>query len=103
MNILELGETFKKARLGQRLTQQEVANLACVSVSTISRFERGELLDFGILCLFNLFRVVGLDLVARPHGHQRTLDDIQREKAAARQPVAAAVSGQRVKHRRRDA
>jgi transcriptional regulator with XRE-family HTH domain len=81
MDILQLAGIFRAARINCRLTQQDVADGAGVSVVTVSRFERGELLEIGTVKLLNLFRLVGLELYPRPLGHVRTLDDIQRQRA----------------------
>lgn len=81
MDILELANAFRAARINSRLTQQDVAGGAGVSVVTVSRFERGELLEIGTVKLLNLFKLVGLELQPRPLGHVRTLDDIQRQRA----------------------
>ena len=83
MDIIELGQTFRAARIAQRLTQQQAAQHAGVSVATISRLERGDLLEIGVVKLIGLFHLVGQDLVPRPKGHTRTLDDIQRENIQA--------------------
>lgn len=83
MDILQLANAFRSARLECRLTQQDVARGAGVSVVTVSRFERGELLEIGVVKLLNLFSQVGLELYPRPLGHLRTLDDIQRERSAS--------------------
>ena len=80
MDILELGQAFRAARIEHRLTQQEVAQQAGVSVPTVSRFERGDLLEMGVVKLLTLFNLVGLELYPRPLGQSRTLDDIQRER-----------------------
>lgn len=81
MDILQLANVFRTARLECRLTQQDVARGAGLSVVTVSRFERGELLEIGVVKLLNLFNQVGLELYPRPLGHSRTLDDIQRERS----------------------
>ena len=81
MDILQLASAFHAARINCRLTQQDVAGGAGVSVVTVSRFERGELLEIGTVKLLNLFKLVGLELYPRPLGHVRTLDDIQRQRA----------------------
>lgn len=83
MDIVELGQAFRAARIARRLTQQDAARHAGVSVATISRLERGDLLEVGVVKLISLFGLVGLDLTTRPKGHTRTLDDIQRENSVA--------------------
>ena len=84
MDIVELGQVFRAARIARRLTQQDAARHAGVSVATISRLERGDLLELGVVKLISLFGLVGLDLTTRPKGHTRTLDDIQRENSSAK-------------------
>lgn len=84
MDIVELGQVFRAARIARRLTQQDAARHAGVSVATISRLERGDLFELGVVKLISLFGLVGLDLTTRPKGHTRTLDDIQRENSAAK-------------------
>ena len=84
MDIVELGQAFRAARIARRLTQQDAARHAGVSVATISRLERGDLLELGVVKLISLFGLVGLDLTTRPKGHTRTLDDIQRENSVAK-------------------
>lgn len=83
MDILQLAKAFRSARFECRLTQKEVARGAGLSVVTVSRFERGELLEIGVVKLLNLFNQVGLELYPRPLGHLRTLDDIQRERSTS--------------------
>lgn len=89
MDIVELGLAFRAARIARRLTQQDAAQHAGVSVATISRLERGDLLEIGVMKLISLFGLVGMDLTTRPKGHTRTLDDIQREYSAEKSPVGA--------------
>lgn len=84
MDIVELGQAFRAARIARRLTQQDAARHAGVSVATISRLERGDLLELGVVKLISLFGLVGQDLTTRPKGHIRTLDDIQRENSLAK-------------------
>jgi len=83
MDILQLASAFRAARINSRLTQQDIADGAGVSMATVSRFERGDLLELGIVKLLNIFKLVGLELYPRPIGHVRTLDDIQRERTLA--------------------
>ena len=92
MDIIELGQSFRAARIARRLTQQDAARHAGISVATISRFERGDLLELGVVKLISLFRLVDLDLTPRPRGHSRTLDDIQQENAAVKSAQALATN-----------
>ena len=91
MDIVEFGLAFRTARIERRLTQQDAARHAGVSVATISRLERGELLELGVGKLIGLFGLVGLELTTRPKGHARTLDDIQRENSVANSAQALVV------------
>jgi transcriptional regulator with XRE-family HTH domain len=76
MNLAELGETFRAARLAANLTQQEVAERSGVPRGRISMFETGLLPELGAVKVISLFEAVGLELLARRKGHQRTLDDV---------------------------
>ncbi len=97
MMLIDLADSFKKARIAHRFTQKEVAAAAGVSVLTVSNFERSALMEIGAVKLLALFQKVGLELQVRPAGHRRTLDDISRELAvtANEKPQAG---GQRVRH-----
>jgi transcriptional regulator with XRE-family HTH domain len=89
MDIVELGLAFRAARITRRLTQHDAARHAGISVATISRLERGDLLEIGVMKLISLFGLVGMDLTTRPKGHTRTLDDIQRAYSAENSPKGA--------------
>lgn len=95
MNLAELGETFRHARMDANLTQQQVADLSGVTRSRVSMFETGTLPEIGAVKLLGLFDAVGLELIARRPGHQRTLDDVLAEPAVPYDPQPR----QRVRHR----
>lgn len=76
MNLAELGEAFHRARIAANLTQQQVASLSGVPRGRISRFETGTLPELGAVKMLSLFDAVGLEILARRRGHQRTLDDV---------------------------
>jgi transcriptional regulator with XRE-family HTH domain len=76
MNLAELGEAFRHARMAANLTQQQVADISGVTRGRISMFETGTLPEIGAVKLLSLFDAVGLELIARRAGHQRTLDDV---------------------------
>lgn len=76
MNLAELGEAFHRARIAVHLTQQQVADLSGVPRGRISQFETGMLPELGAVKMISLFDAVGLEILVRRPGHQRTLDDV---------------------------
>ncbi|MBY0572992.1 MAG: helix-turn-helix domain-containing protein [Undibacterium sp.] len=80
MNLFELGQSLKDARIRQQLTQGELAKRTGVSLSSISGLERGILAEIGVVKLLQLFAAVGLELHTRPAGQRRTLDDARQEQ-----------------------
>lgn len=82
MNLYELGQSLKDARIRQQLTQGELAERTGVSLSSISGLERGILAEIGVVKLLQLFAAVGLELQTRPAGQRRTLDDAKQEQQA---------------------
>ena len=99
MNLAEFGETFKLARILANKTQQEVADYSGVPRARISLFETGGLPELGSVKLLSLFEAVGLELLARPAGHRRTLDDVLVEVDELRVPSEHIRS--RVRHSQR--
>lgn len=97
-NLNDLAEQFKRARIASRLTQREAAAAAGVSALLVSQFERGALTELGSVKLLSLLRAVGLELQARPAGHQRTLNDIAAELDATTPPGRPERGLQRVRH-----
>ena len=83
MTLAELGEAFRGARMAADLTQQQVAEMSGVARGRISMFETGALPEIGAVKMLSLFDAVGLELIARRPGHQRTLDDALAESAEA--------------------
>lgn len=81
MNLAELGEAFRRARIAADLTQQQVAEISGVARGRISMFETEALTEIGAVRMLSLFDAVGLELIARRPGHQRTLDDVLAESA----------------------
>jgi len=76
MNLAELGEAFREARLAAKLTQLQVAKLSGLPRERISLFETGSLPELGAVKMLSLFDAVGLEILVRRRGHQRTLDDV---------------------------
>jgi transcriptional regulator with XRE-family HTH domain len=81
MNLAELGEAFRQARIDANLTQHDVAERSGVPRQRISAFETGKLPELGAVKMLSLFDAVGLELLARRSGHVRTLDDVLLEPA----------------------
>jgi transcriptional regulator with XRE-family HTH domain len=76
MNLAELGETFRNARIAANLTQQQITETTGVPRARISMLETGTLPEIGTVKLLSLFSAVGLELIARRPGYRRTLDDV---------------------------
>lgn len=55
-----IGERFKEYRLAAILTQQEVADLAGVSKTTVYSFENGRLSNVSLKTVIDLLRAIGL-------------------------------------------
>ena len=70
MNLFELGQSLKDARIRQQLTQNELAARTGISLSSISGLERGILSEIGVVKLLQLFAAVGLELHTRPTGQR---------------------------------
>lgn len=79
MDLVELGQAFREARLQSRQPQKDVSAKTGVSVTTISQFENGMLTDLGTVRLLALLEQVGLELSARLRTQRRTLDDVAQE------------------------
>ena len=88
MNLAELGEVFKRARINANLTQEEVAQRSGVQLARVSLFETGALAELGAVKMMNLFNAVGLETFVRPAGHRRTLDDVLSESEQGHAPVS---------------
>lgn len=79
MDLFELGQILKLTRIQQSLTQHELATRTGVSISTISKLERGTLLEIGTVKLLQLFAAVELELRPLSNRQRRTLDDVHAE------------------------
>lgn len=97
MDFVNLGRSIREARLHKRLTQVDAA-LACgLHPTTVSGLERGQVAEIGVRKLNALLEALGLELVVRPRGHARTLDDIAKELS---QPLPQSIIGKRVRKAR---
>jgi len=55
-----IGERYKEYRLAALLTQQEVADIAGVSKTTVYCFENGRLPNVSLRTVFDLLRAIGM-------------------------------------------
>ena len=79
LNLAEVGEALQRARLQNRLTQEELAQRAGVSRVTLSRMENATLGDMNVSPLLRLARALGRDLRLVDRSRVRTLDDVLAE------------------------
>jgi transcriptional regulator with XRE-family HTH domain len=93
MNLAELGETLRSARLAANVTQQKLAELSGVPRARISQFETGMLPELGAVKMISLFEAVGLEILVRRRGHQRTLDDLLTDPDETQSDEQAPVPG----------
>jgi transcriptional regulator with XRE-family HTH domain len=66
MRLAEIGDQIRTQRLEIGLTQEQLANLAELSRTTINQLENGTLHDLGYGKLMHVLGVLGLDLQAQP-------------------------------------
>lgn len=62
------------------MTQQELATLSGLGQSTLARFERGAVAEFGARKLLRLLEVLGCEMDFVPTARTFTLDDAIAEK-----------------------
>lgn len=58
--IRNLGMRFRDYRLRLRMTRKEVSEAAAIGMTTIYRFESGNMTDISFSTLYRLLRVIGL-------------------------------------------
>ncbi len=56
--LSKIGERMKSSRLKQNITQQSLADAACVSLSTVKKIEKGEIRSFD--SFLRLLRTLGM-------------------------------------------
>lgn len=81
LDLVEIGEQVKAARLDKKMSQRDVAEKARVSRTVYQQLENGRAADMGFMNVQRICSVVGLDLSlkkVRP-GQRPTLQDLQRE------------------------
>ena len=91
----KIGERLKSCRLKQNITQQSLADEACISVSSVKKIEKGEINSFDsflrLLCTLGLLEVL-LPLVEEeqlsPTEYYKLVNEM---KAHRRQRAAGAI------------
>lgn len=80
--LFELGETVAAKRRELGLKQGVVAAHAGITQETLSRFERGQVAEFGARKLLAVLAAMGLELQVVPEGMAGSLDELRRERGA---------------------
>ena len=82
-HLAELGQEVAKHRKKLGLRQGQVAAQAGVSQELLSRFENGQLSEFGSRKLLAVLAVLGFELSFTQAGHSGSLDELRRERGGA--------------------
>ena len=80
---MELGEAVADRRRSLGRKQGEVAACAGISQETLSRFECGNVAEFGSRKLLAVLAVLGMELQIRETIPSGSLDDLRRERGGA--------------------
>lgn len=78
--VLELGQAVAARRRALGLKQGDVAARAGVTQSALSRFERGNLAEFGSRKLLAVLAVLGMELEFTSLSSSGSLDELRRER-----------------------
>ncbi len=78
--LSDVAEMLKSARREARLSQDELAQRAGVSRTTVARMETLAKGDMSVSALVRLLEVAGYDLRLVKPGHVRTVEDILAEQ-----------------------
>ena len=81
--LQELGLAVAAARKELRLRQGAVAEQAGIAQDSLSRFERGQLAEFGSRKLLAVLAILGMEITFSKAGAAGTLDELRRERGGA--------------------
>lgn len=81
--LAELGRAVAERRKKRGLPQGQVARQAGITQESLSRFENGQLSEFGSRKLLAVLAVLGLELDFAEVGISGTLDELRRERGGA--------------------
>jgi len=85
-NTSDVAEMLKSARREARLSQDELAQRAGVSRTTVARMETLAKGDMSVSALVRLLEAAGYDLKLVKPGHLRTVEDILAEQRQGELP-----------------
>jgi HTH-type transcriptional regulator/antitoxin HipB len=78
--ITDLGLAVAERRKKQGLRQGQVARQSGITQESLSRFENGQLSEFGSRKLLAVLAVLGLEMNFTEVGMSGTLDELRRER-----------------------
>ena len=78
--LVEVGKAVAARRRSLGLKQGEVAAQAGISQETLSRFERGNVAEFGSRKLLAVLSVLGMELQINETVASGSLDELRRER-----------------------
>ena len=81
--LTELGHAVADHRRQLKLQQGHVAAQAGITQESLSRFERGQLSEFGSRKLLAVLAVIGLEMTFTAVGTSGSLDELRRERGGA--------------------
>lgn len=81
--LLEAGEAVAARRRSLNLKQGDVAARAGISQETLSRFERGNVAEFGSRKLLAVLSVLGMELQIGETVASGSLDELRRERGGS--------------------
>ena len=66
MNLLDLGNNIKKLRKEKNITQENLAKMANISRTTLSKLENGNIAQVSIVTLNDILNHIGYELDIKP-------------------------------------
>lgn len=81
--LQELGEAVAARRKERHLTQADLARRTGLTRELVTRFERGQVTEFGSRKLLAVLAVLGLEITLIEIGTSGSLDELRRERSKA--------------------
>jgi len=66
LNLLDLGNNIKKLRKEKNITQENLAKMANISRTTLSKLENGNIAQVSIVTLNDILNHIGYELDIKP-------------------------------------